>query len=182
MIKEIVVVEGRNDASAVKRAVEAEVIITGGFGITPDTVELIRKAKEKRGVIIFTDPDYAGERIRDFISREVPGCRHAFLPRHKAVNKNGKIGIEYASTSDIKKALENVRVQDVSGEYQIFTMVDLMRAGLVGTGEASIKRQKLGEALGIGHGSAKKILQRLNGYQITREEFNKALQKIGEGR
>ena len=31
MIKEVIVVEGRDDITAVKRAVEAEVIAVGGF-------------------------------------------------------------------------------------------------------------------------------------------------------
>ena len=32
MIKEVIVVEGKDDVSAVKKAVKAEMITTGGFG------------------------------------------------------------------------------------------------------------------------------------------------------
>ncbi len=36
-IKEVIVVEGRDDVTAVKRAVDAEMIITQGFGIREET-------------------------------------------------------------------------------------------------------------------------------------------------
>ncbi len=61
MIKEIIVVEGRDDVTAVKRAIDAELITTGGFGFPKGVMERI-KANERRGVIIFTDPDFAGEK------------------------------------------------------------------------------------------------------------------------
>ena len=84
MIKEIIVVEGRDDVTAVKRALDAELITTGGFGFPKGVMERIKAAQKRRGVIIFTDPDFAGEKIRKKIAQEVPGCKHAFLPREEA--------------------------------------------------------------------------------------------------
>ncbi len=47
---------------------------------------------EKRGIIILTDPDYAGgEKIRKDISNNIRNCKHAFLPRGKAFKKKGGI-------------------------------------------------------------------------------------------
>jgi ribonuclease M5 len=63
-IKEIIVVEGRSDERAVKQAVDAEVIITQGFGLTGETLRRIATAQRRNGVIVFTDPDHAGELIR----------------------------------------------------------------------------------------------------------------------
>ncbi|PKM87144.1 MAG: ribonuclease M5, partial [Firmicutes bacterium HGW-Firmicutes-12] len=79
MPREIIVVEGKDDAAAVKKACQAEVIITNGLGITKKTLQQIKVAQERCGVIIFTDPDYPGEKIRQIIDNEVPGCRHAYL-------------------------------------------------------------------------------------------------------
>ena len=64
MIKEIIVVEGRDDVTAVKRALDAELITTGGFGFPKGVMERIKGSSKRRGVIIFTDPDFAGEKIR----------------------------------------------------------------------------------------------------------------------
>lgn len=46
MIKEVIVVEGRDDLIKVKQAVDADVIVTSGFGITEKTIERIRKHKK----------------------------------------------------------------------------------------------------------------------------------------
>ena len=63
-IKEVIVVEGRDDTNAINRAVRAVTIETHGFGISKETWEKIAAAYENKGIIIFTDPDHAGEEIR----------------------------------------------------------------------------------------------------------------------
>ena len=42
-LKETVVVEGKDDMAAVLRAVDANVICTSGYGISQETIELIRE-------------------------------------------------------------------------------------------------------------------------------------------
>ena len=54
-------VEGRDDTAAVKRAAEALIIETHGFGIKKETWNIIKKAYENQGIIILTDPDFSGE-------------------------------------------------------------------------------------------------------------------------
>jgi len=90
----MIVVEGRDDTVAIKRAVEADTIETGGSAINQEKLNKIRLAQERRGVIIFTDPDYAGERIRKIVDQAVPGCKHAFISQEKAISKKGKYGVE----------------------------------------------------------------------------------------
>lgn len=176
MIKEIIVVEGRDDVTAVKRAVDAELITTGGFGFPKGVMERIKEAQKRRGVIIFTDPDFAGEKIRKKIASEVPGCKHAFLPREEA-KKDGDIGIENANPKSIIAALEKVRTESNENREE-FKQKDLLLNGLIGNEEASFRRDKIGQILGIGYGNAKQFLSRLNNYGVTREEFEKALKEI----
>lgn len=179
MIKEIIVVEGRDDVTAVKRALDAELITTGGFGFPKGVMERIKAAQKRRGVIIFTDPDFAGEKIRKKIAQEVPGCKHAFLPREEA-KKNGDIGIENASPESILKALNKVRTES-SEKRNEFGQVDLIRNNLIGNEDASYRRDKIGQILGIGYGNAKQFLSRLNNYGVTREEFVEAVKSIDIG-
>ena len=176
IIKEVIVVEGRDDVAAVKRAVDAEIITTHGFGITKETLKRIEFAKEKRGVIIFTDPDFAGERIRKTIASKIKGCKHAFLPREEAI-KDGDIGIENANPDSIREALSKVR-SEVKEKRSEFKKIDLIRNDLEGSQNASKRRDRLGKLLGIGYGNSKQFLNRLNNYGITREEFENALKKI----
>ena len=64
-IKEIIVVEGRDDESAVKAALsDAEIIVTHGYGIGDGTWKRLERAYKGPGILIFTDPDHTGEQIR----------------------------------------------------------------------------------------------------------------------
>lgn len=178
MIKELIVVEGKDDITAVKNALDCEVIATGGFGYKKELVETIKSIGERRGIIILTDPDYAGEQIRKDLSKKIKNCKHAFLPQGKAL-KDGDIGVENASREDIIEAIKKARPEIVEKKV-IFTKDDLMELGLTG-GEASrMKREKLGEILGIGYSNGKQLLNRLNNFGITREEFLQAIERIDD--
>jgi ribonuclease M5 len=61
-ILEMIVVEGSHDTVAIRRAVEADTIETGGSALNESVYQQIELAMQQRGVIIFTDPDHAGER------------------------------------------------------------------------------------------------------------------------
>ena len=95
MIKEVLVVEGKMDVVAIDKAVEADCIITEGFNLKPQALKNIEQAYKKRGIIIMTDPDSAGERIRKYLSRRFPEAKHAFVPVEEAT-ANDDIGIEQA--------------------------------------------------------------------------------------
>lgn len=178
LIREFIVVEGKHDADAVLRAVEANCIITYGYSLPPAVVERIRRGQKKCGVIILTDPDYAGEQIRRRINRLVPGCKHAFITREEAMADND-IGVERALPETIRQALSRVRTErDIPG--QEFCLQDLLVNGLAGQDSAAEKRNLLGKVLGVGYANAKQFLQRLNMYGVTREEFVHALAGIAQ--
>lgn len=103
-IKEAIIVEGRDDEARVKQSIDAMIIVTHGFGIKEETWNLIDKAYREKGVIIFTDPDHAGEMIRRKIEKRCPKALHANLSREKA-RKNKDIGVENASSEDILTAI-----------------------------------------------------------------------------
>lgn len=179
MIREIIVVEGRDDTVAVRRAVEAETIETGGSAIGDSVLKRIEMAQQRRGVIIFTDPDHAGERIRKIVSARVPGCKHAFLTREEATRK-ANIGVENASPEAIARALAQVRTEmapDEAAEPEI-TMERLMAAGLLVHPQAAARRLEMGKLLGIGYCNGKQFYKRCRVFRIGREEFAEAYGKM----
>ncbi len=177
MLKEVLVVEGKMDTVAIKKALDAETIETGGFTLSPYTLEKIAAAYEKRGIIILTDPDGAGERIRRYLTERFPDAGQAFIPKIDAT-ANNDVGVEQAQPQAIFKALAKVRRHEFE-PAAVFSMQDMFACGLSGSGEAAERRAKLGAELGIGYGNAKQFLQRLNSYGITREEFDAAVARIG---
>ena len=179
MIKEVIIVEGKMDVAAVRRAVDADCIITDGFRLRSAAIKNIRAAYEKRGIIILTDPDSAGERIRRFLAKRFPEAGHAFIPKEEATAK-GDIGVEQASPDSIRRALAKVRTCTIAPR-EVFTSRDLLLAGLSGGEDASRRRARLGERLGIGWANARTFCKRLNSYGVTREEFEAALASLEDG-
>lgn len=177
-IKEIIVVEGKDDTVAIQRALQADTIETNGSALSATTIEKIKHAQKVRGVIIFTDPDYPGEKIRKTIVEHVPECKHAFIPKHLAKGKQGKsIGVEHATPEVIRAALQHAQRMDIEAE-ELITKDDLIAAGLIGSSRAKERRERLGELLKIGYTNGKQLHKRLMTFQITKEAFAAAFQTV----
>jgi ribonuclease M5 len=175
-IKEVIVVEGRDDETAVKQAVKAEVIITHGFGIKASTLNRIKKAQETCGVIVLTDPDYIGEQIRSRIEKFVPGVKHAYIKRSLA-KKDDNIGVENARAEVIIESLKKAHATE-SFQTDEYTQEDMVYYRLTLCEESSVRRDALGDILGIGYGNSKTFLKRLNKYGIKRETFEEAILRL----
>ncbi len=176
-ILEAIVVEGRYDKNTLSQIVDAPILETSGFGIFKDKqqMKLLRKVAEKRGLIVFTDPDGAGFVIRNHIKSAIPGqyLKHAYVPdilgkeRRKAkAGKEGKLGVEGMNREIILDALRKAGAtfegKTVSQSGGI-TKQDLVELGLSGGPDSSEKRQHLLKALDLPeHMSANAMLQALN--------------------
>lgn len=175
MIKEVIVVEGRDDISAIKRAVDADVIAVGGFGINKKVIDKIIDAQKRRGVIIFTDPDFAGEKIRRIITKRVEGVKHARITQ-KEGTKDDDIGVENASPEAIKRALLNAKFE-TKEKIDIYTIQDMLYFKLTGDSKARDRRDAIGRQLGIGYANSAQFLSRLNNFGITKEELIEAVER-----
>ncbi len=183
-IKETIVVEGKDDESAVLAAVSANVICTHGYGIRQQTLDLIKKAYDTVGIVIFTDPDHAGLRIRERLLRDFPNARQAFLTREQA-EKDGDIGVENARPESVIRALSAAGCQfegssaDNSEDadpvcFTPVTMKDMTELGLAGGKDSARLRSKAGAALGIGSANCATFLKRLSFMNIGLEDLIKA--------
>lgn len=176
-IREAIVVEGRYDKNTLSQIVDAPILETSGFGIFKDKKQmaLLRRAAEKRGLIVFTDSDGAGFVIRNHLKSAIPGkfLKHAYIPdiygkekRKSAPGKEGKLGVEGMRPEIIIEALRNAGAT-IEGEEstpsQSISKQDLMELGLSGGADASAKRLALLKKLNLPeHMSANAMLQALN--------------------
>ena len=103
-IREAIAVEGRYDKNTLSQVVDTLILETHGFGIfkDPERMALLRRAAEKRGLIVLTDSDGAGFVIRNRIKSAIPGqyLKHAYIPdvygkekRKRQRGKEGKLGV-----------------------------------------------------------------------------------------
>ena len=169
-IPEVIVVEGKDDTANLKRYYEVDTYETRGSAINHDDLERIATLQELRGVIVFTDPDYNGERIRKIIMQEIPQAKHAFLNRGEAVpkskTKGRSLGVEHASFEDLEKALAGLVGSYKDEHFFDITKSNLMRLGLLMGSESRKRREYLGEALRIGYCNGKQLLNRLELFGI----------------
>lgn len=180
-IKEVIVVEGKDDTTAIRHAVEADTIETNGSAISDECLRRIEHAQELRGVIVLTDPDYPGRRIRAMIEQRVPNVKHAFLPKKQTIAKNGKsLGIEHAKPEDIRRALENVYTANEATFISTITLDDLIMARLLSNPAARQRRERLGEILNIGPTNGKQLIKRLEMFQITEQQFGAAIAQLNQ--
>ena len=181
-IPEVIVVEGKDDTANLKRYYEVDTYETRGSAINQDDLERIATLQELRGVIVFTDPDYNGERIRKIIMQEIPQAKHAFLNRGEAVpkskTKGRSLGVEHASFEDLEKALAGL-VGSYEDEHSFdITKSDLMRLGLLMGSDSRKRREYLGEALRIGYCNGKQLLKRLELFGVTLAEVETVIRDI----
>jgi ribonuclease M5 len=168
-IQEVIVVEGRHDTEKLRKYFNCDTIETGGTSLGKEVLDLIRRAQKERGVIIFTDPDSAGNRIRNAVNRAVPGCKNAFVDR-KDAHTTRKVGVEHAAYDPLLEALSHVMTYDEHPKTRL-TMQDMYELGLSGRPDSSALREKAGAAFHIGNGTAKTMLNRLNCLGITKEQI-----------
>ncbi|WP_368645857.1 ribonuclease M5 [Alkalibacterium putridalgicola] len=179
-IKEIIVVEGKDDTKRLALAVDADTIETRGSAISQEIIEQIALAQETRGVIVFTDPDGPGEKIRKIISMHVPGVKHAFITKDQGRHRKSvkaSLGIEHASVEDIREALDQVVEERIDAKETV-SQSFLIREGLIGSDKARALREALGEELRIGYTNGKQLKKRLTMFGFSEDDVKEALAKI----
>ena len=167
----VIVVEGFHDEARLKSIFpDANIVVTNGSEISIDTIGLIKALSKNNTIIIFTDPDAPGERIRNEITLAVPDAYHAFLRKKDAISKNGKkVGIEHASAECIKESLS--QVYSYQQQCNTIELADMYTLGLMGMPYSAQMREDISEELNIGKPNAKTFLKRINMLQIKKEEL-----------
>lgn len=176
MFKEVIVVEGRDDTRRLKEVYpDVETIETNGSAINKEVLDRIKVLQEQRGVIVFTDPDFPGNKIRQAVMQYVPDCKHAYLQKGDAIAKNGRgVGVEHASDEAIKEALENLitpnkkLIEEIESQF-------LFDFGLIGHSNSAKIRERLSQVLGIGYVNGKQLQKRLMMFGITKQQVVDAL-------
>ena len=173
-IKEIIVVEGKSDTALLKELFEVDTIETHGLALDKKTLELIKEANKTRGVIVLTDPDFPGKKIRDQIQTVVPNCKHAFVSKKDATGKK-KLGIAEANKEGVVLALENMVSFDV--DNQSITWHEFIDLDIIGNKQ---RRLLVYDLFNLGYGNVKTLFKRLNMVGISKEDVLKKLDEHKE--
>lgn len=177
-LKEIIVVEGKNDTNVIQSYIDCDTIETNGTHLGKMVLQLIKQAQQARGVIIFTDPDYPGEKIRATINQHIPGCKNAFIEKNKAKTTK-KVGIEHASKTDIIEALSNLMTYQTE-VVETLRYDEFISFGFTGLPDSAEKRSWIAKKLYLGKPNAKTLYKRLNMLQLHSEDVANLLGDFNE--
>ena len=155
-LKQAVVVEGRYDKAHLASLLDTVIIETGGFRIFKDREKLamLREIARRRGLVILTDSDAAGFRIRRYLGGSIPkeNLYHAYIPdiygkerRKERPSAEGKLGVEGVSAQVILEALERAGVlTDTTPEpARRITKTDFIDWGLSGGTNSTARRDRI---------------------------------------
>lgn len=189
-LKQAIIVEGKYDKIKLSSIVDAMIITTEGFSIYKDKekMALIETLAEKSGIIILTDSDSAGFRIRNHIKNCVKKGEiiNIYIPdifgkekRKSLPSKEGKLGVEGISKEILLEAFEKAGIfSEVIQRTEIVTKAMLYDYGLIGRDNSSEKRRQLLKALNLPERLSTEGLIDILNSAYTFEEFQNAINKI----
>ena len=191
-IDRAVIVEGRYDKIKLSSILDAVIIETEGFGIfnNKEKQQLIRRLADTKGLLILTDSDSAGFKIRSFIKGIVPAetIKHAYIPdifgkekRKTVASKEGKLGVEGVKKELILEALEKAGVfckETEKTEKREISKLDLYEDGLSGRADSDALRKKLLFHLQLPERLTSNALVQILNTFLTYDEYKKAVEEI----
>ena len=191
-IKETIVVEGKYDKIRLSPLFDANIIELGGFRIynNKDRLALIRRIAEKNGIIILTDSDSAGFRLRHYLSSAIPkaNIKNVFIPdvsgKEKRKAKPGKenlIGVEGMTTEILLSAFKKAGIDPENGNSERtepFSKTFLFEIGLSGGTNSSEIRKKLCEYYNLPKMLSANSLAEILPIITTEADFISALEEI----
>ncbi|MBR6580847.1 MAG: DUF4093 domain-containing protein [Ruminococcus sp.] len=191
-INEAVIVEGKYDKIKLSSVIDGVIIVTNGFGIFKDRekLELIRYYAEKTGIVILTDSDNAGRKIRGYIKGAIKNgsIKNVHIPdifgkekRKTKPSAEGKLGVEGIDVKTLVSAFEKAGISSAERTApKDITKVTMFELGLSGGNQSSILRQKLQSRLGLPSMlSAPALLEILN-TMMTADELREHMAALGE--
>ena len=195
-IREAVAVEGRYDKNALSQVVDTLILETQGFGIfkNPEQMALLRRAAERRGLIVLTDSDGAGFVIRNRIKSAIAPqyLKHAYIPdiagkerRKRQPGKEGKLGVEGMRPAVLEEALRRAGatfLEEASRPSSRggITKADLFALGLTGRPDSAARRQQLQQKLELPANLTPNGLLEVLNLLYTRAELEELERNLGD--
>ena len=190
-LKQAVVVEGKYDKIRLSSIIDSIILVTNGFGIykNKELQSLIRYYAKKDGIVVLTDSDTAGFRIRGMIKNIAAGGKvyNAYIPeilgkerRKEQPSKEGLLGVEGMDKEILLSALmlAGIETEDKKCDEEKITFEDFYNDGLTGAKNSSELRKRILNELSLPKLlTAKSLIEVLNSL-MTRAEYKSMLSKL----
>ena len=193
-VAQAIIVEGKYDKIKLSSLLDAVILTTNGFHIFHDAekMALIRYYAKTTGIIILTDSDTAGFRIRNYLKGAVHDGKlfHVYIPdiygkerRKLKPSAEGKLGVEGIDKNALLAAFEKAGVltDEIPEKTDPITKYDLYELGLSGGADSKSKRKVLQKRLHLPDLlSTASLLEVLN-TMMTKTELCRILDELSSG-
>lgn len=166
----VLIVEGSNDVSYLSSFLDAHYFITNGLDISQEKINFLLEASKVNKLIIFTDPDEAGEKIKNTIQKSINGTYVASISGLSRKNYK-KHGVAETTKEEILEALTCFKTD----EKLFKENYDLSRLVSLGNNPEKI-RNIIIQNYHLIHGNNKSIENQLNILKIKKEEVWKLIE------
>lgn len=191
-IKEAVIVEGKYDKIKLSAIIDTVIVETDGYAVFKDKEKqkLIRFLADKRGIIIMTDSDSAGFKIRNFINgiTKSENIKNVYIPdiygkekRKTEASKEGKLGVEGMKPDVILSALQKSGVlcdKNEKTERREITHTDFFEDGISGGENSSEIRKALAKQLDLPERISSSSLLKIINVYMTYDEYKEAVEIV----
>jgi len=164
------IVEGYSDSAFLSSFLNCQIIQVGGYALSRGITEYLVALSKKSTPIVFTDPDKAGETIRNRLLKILPNAKVPVV-EHKN-NPRKKNGIAECTKEEILKALSLYIIKGRENAKPI-SYDELISLNLVGP-NSKTAREKVSQSFALGECNGKTFLKRINALNISFEELKKS--------
>ena len=166
----VLIVEGTNDVSYLSSFLDAYYFVTNGLDISQEKIDFLLQTSKVNKLIIFTDPDEAGEKIKNTIQKSINGTYMASISGLSRKNYK-KHGVAEASKEEILEALECF----ITDKELFKENYDLSRLVSLSDNPEKV-RNIIIQNYHLIHGNNKSIENQLNILKIKKEEVWKLIE------
>ncbi len=189
-LSQAVIVEGKYDKIKLSALLDAVIITTEGFGIFKDKQlsELIRQYAMTSGIVILTDSDAAGFKIRGHIKGICPQGKisNIYIPdvygkekRKTEPSKEGKLGVEGIDLDTLRRLFQEAGLlEEKAPVLPQMTIGELYELGLAGGNNSAALRRETAKALNLPERiTSKALLEAINNI-FGRDRALEAVEKV----
>lgn len=193
-LEQALLVEGKYDAARLANIVDGTILTTDGFRVFKDGAlqKMLKRIAAAQGLIILTDSDAAGFKIRHFVTGLVGAGNvlQAYVPaihgkeaRKAEPGKEGLLGVEGVNDQLILQGLttaleSRTTCQKQTAQSRPITYTDLYDWGISGTANSAENRRVLLYRLGLPPRLSKKELLQVLNTLYTYDALNAEIEKL----
>ena len=165
----VIVVEGKSDVLFLETFLDPiEFIVTNGSEISKSTLNTVKEYSKKYKIIVLTDPDFPGKKIRDTINNNVENCYNAFVNKEVSIKKN-KVGVAESTKEEVLKSLQNLHIFSKSLQNSTISLSDLTKWGYLDINQKEF-RDYISKKYNFDIVNKKRFIKRINSLNIPIKE------------